>query len=61
MVRVLKTQTIQSIGYILVLYAGYNNYKLDGILIISKTVEIIEFRAFNLCCQWDQVTENVST
>lgn len=44
-----------------VLYAGYNNYKLDGILIISKTVEIIEFRAFNLCCQWDQVTENVST
>ena len=36
-----------------VLYAGYNNYKLDGILIISKTVEIIEFRAFNLCYQWD--------
>lgn len=31
------------------LYAGYNNYKLEGILIISKKIEIIAFRSFTSC------------
>ena len=32
-----------------VLYAGYNSYQMEGVLVIPKSVEYIEFRAFHSC------------
>lgn len=32
-----------------VLYAGYNSYQMEGVLVIPKTVEYIEFRTFHSC------------
>lgn len=32
-----------------VLYAGYNSSQMEGVLVIPKTVEYIEFRTFHSC------------